>query len=235
MKEQFLKLNEKLSVEAIQRTDKEKTKKGYDTDGYGYQFCVNRFNEVYEEKWGFDWAILKNIEGAYKSGQQFHEITVRLSIWVGSMENSRECVGGHVSATYYDALKGAITNAFKKTAAFWGVGRHAYEGTIDDDNTPLPDDNYNRVKSEIKRDIQTEIHSPKNETTIEEGKIDFALGCIYDATDIDSLTNVRKMLNQYSWKPEEIKALKDAVGIRKSSFPVIKTDETKATQQKLGV
>ena len=50
--------------------------------------------------------------------------------------------------TYADALKGAITNGFKKTAAFWGVGRDAYAGTIDDDNTPLPDDAKNKIDCE---------------------------------------------------------------------------------------
>jgi hypothetical protein len=37
-----------------------------------------------------------------------------------------------------DAKKGAFTNALKKAAAMFGVGRQAYEGTIDDDNEPVP-------------------------------------------------------------------------------------------------
>jgi hypothetical protein len=35
-----------------------------------------------------------------------------------------------------DARKGRYTNAFKKAAAFFGVGRQAYEGSLDDDNLP---------------------------------------------------------------------------------------------------
>ena len=35
-----------------------------------------------------------------------------------------------------DARKGSYTNAFKKAAAFFGVGRQAYEGSLDDDNLP---------------------------------------------------------------------------------------------------
>ncbi len=44
--------------------------------------------------------------------------------------------GGHVASAEADARKGAYTNAFKKAAAFFGVGRQAYEGSLDDDNVP---------------------------------------------------------------------------------------------------
>src|SRR5690606_20554759 len=44
-----------------------------------------------------------------------------------------ECYGGHDSTEEVNALKGAYTNAFKKTAALLGVGRRAYEGTLDED------------------------------------------------------------------------------------------------------
>ena len=44
--------------------------------------------------------------------------------------------GGHVASSEADSRKGAYTNAFKKAAAFFGVGRQAYEGTLDDDNLP---------------------------------------------------------------------------------------------------
>ena len=145
IKEQTLidKLSAKLPEEAIQRTSKEQTKKGYDTTGYSYQYCVNRLNDILGEKWGYGYHILKEITGAYKSGQPFFDVTVELSIWINDKENARICVGGHTSATFADALKGAITNAFKKTAAFWGIGKEAYEGSIDDDNKPLPDSNDN--------------------------------------------------------------------------------------------
>lgn len=137
--EQFKKLMEVMPKEAEQRTFKSETRRGYDTSGYGYQFCVNRFNEVYGDEWGYDFIILKETEGRYKNDTPFWDITVEVRIWIaGKKENTRACVGGHISVLYADALKGAITNAFKKTAGFWGVGRQAYEGTMDDDNTPLP-------------------------------------------------------------------------------------------------
>lgn len=132
-------LSEKLPEEAIQRTRKAETKKGYDTDGYGYQYEADRFNNVVGIQWGFSWKIEKHLEGQYKSGQGYHEITVSCEIWICDKYFSRSCAGGHTSSNYGDALKGAITNAFKKTASFWGVGRDAYAGTIDDDNQPLPD------------------------------------------------------------------------------------------------
>lgn len=121
---------------AIQSTKKEQTKKGYDTTGIGYQHVVDRFNNVLGvDDWGFDFAVLKESSGTYKSGQSFFEVTVKVSIWVKERLNARHCVGGHISATYSDALKGAITNGFKKTAAFWGVGREAYAGQLDDDTS----------------------------------------------------------------------------------------------------
>ena len=121
---------------AVQSTKKELTKKGYDTTGIGYQYVADRFNDVLgTDGWGFDFVQLKETQGTYKSGQPFFEVTVKVSIWVGDFQNQRHCVGGHISPTYSDALKGAITNGFKKTAAFWGVGREAYAGQLDDDTS----------------------------------------------------------------------------------------------------
>jgi len=133
------KLGEPLPESAIQRTKANETRKGYDTDGYGYQAVVDRFNEVLGASWGFSWSILKETAGHYKSGNPYYDITVEVKIWV-EPENIRSCVGGHIATLYADALKGAITNAFKKTAAFWGVGRQAYLGMLDDDNKPLPEE-----------------------------------------------------------------------------------------------
>jgi hypothetical protein len=132
-------LSKKIQAEGIQRTKGADTKKGYDTDGYGYQYIVDRLNEVCGNDWGFAWHIIKELEGEYRSGAKFHEITVQIDVWITDRINTRSCVGGHISMSYADALKGAITNGFKKTAAFWGVGRDAYAGTIDEDNQPLPD------------------------------------------------------------------------------------------------
>ena len=101
----------------------------------------------------------------------FIDITVKMSIWINKIfqanndgdikkfyTNSRSNVGGHKAVNYADALKGAITNAFKKTAAFWGVGRAAYAGTIDDDNKPSPDYDKNIEKTEkVKKEFNGKV------------------------------------------------------------------------------
>lgn len=170
------KLQERLPAEAIQRTKKAETRKGYDTDGYGYQYVVDRFNDVLGLEWGFDYSVVNHEIGKYKSGAPYHDVTVELIIWVKEKNNFRKCAGGHISVTYADALKGAVTNAFKKTAAFWGVGRDAYAGTIDDDNKPLPDNHENRETgkslSEIKNDIQMSIISRLQKAVSEASNID---------------------------------------------------------------
>ena len=146
-KEIVKELSKPLPKEAIQRTKGKNTNKPYDTSGFGYQSCVDRFNEVLGEKWGFDSKIIKEIEGVYKnSGKPYIDITVDVGIWIINNTNIRRCVGNHTGLNYGDALKGAITNGFKKTSAFWGVGREAYAGELDDDNKPLPDRDENKIQ-----------------------------------------------------------------------------------------
>jgi hypothetical protein len=126
-----------LPKEAIEKTQKEKTRKGYDTTGYQYQFLVNVLNEVIgPEGWNFEYEIIKEIIGQFKSGQAYYDLTVKMTITI--LGNSKSCVGGHQASSYADALKGAITNSFKKTLAFFGPGKMAYEGTLDDDYLPYP-------------------------------------------------------------------------------------------------
>lgn len=138
------KLSEELPREGIQKASAQKTKKGYDTTGYGYQYCVDKFNEVCGFDWGFNWEILNITNGKFNNGTPFFDITCKVEIWVGD-KKARSCVGGHIAKLHADALKGAITNGFKKVAAFWGVGSSAFRGEIDDDNKPYPEDN-NTIK-----------------------------------------------------------------------------------------
>ena len=132
-------LGNPLPSEGIQRTKDKQTYKGYDTDGYISQFCTNRFNEVLGTEWGVVWDILNQEKGSTSKGKPCWEITVKIGIWVLRREDTRWHSGGHVSKTHFDALKGAVTNGFKKAAALWGVGRHAFEGALDDDNDPWPE------------------------------------------------------------------------------------------------
>lgn len=131
-----------LPEEAVERSKGAQTGKGYDTTGYGYQYVVNRFNDVVGlDGWTYEFEIIKTDEGQSKSGQVRYMVTVTTKITITFKDKTavRACAGGHVSNNYADAVKGAITNSFKKTAALFGVGKSAYEGTIDDDNK-APDD-----------------------------------------------------------------------------------------------
>jgi hypothetical protein len=159
----FKKLSEPLPEESIQRTKKTETRKGYDTTGHGCQFCINRFNEVLADKWGSKWEILEKFQGTYKNGFPFWDICVKCDIWILDKNNIRDHVGGHIAVTFSDALKGAITNAFKKTAALWGVGRQAYEGTLDDDNEAYPDS-----PEQMNKPNQNQSFKPQN---IKENKV----------------------------------------------------------------
>ena len=71
-----------LHTDAIQRTKDKQTHKGYDTDGYGYQFCINRLNKVFGDEWGLIWDVLYTREGTTSSGKVCFEITVKVGIWV---------------------------------------------------------------------------------------------------------------------------------------------------------
>uniref|UniRef100_A0A6M3JTF4 Rad52/22 double-strand break repair protein n=1 Tax=viral metagenome TaxID=1070528 RepID=A0A6M3JTF4_9ZZZZ len=138
IKEIMIKLAEPLPEIGIQRTDKKLTKKGYDTVGYKSQFVVNRFNEVLGINWGFEYKILKEIEGTYGSGTKKIDIVIELFLWIieNKAEYIRKGIGGHTSFTYVDALKGAVNNALKRAGAYFGVGRQAWEETVDEDDDP---------------------------------------------------------------------------------------------------
>lgn len=127
----------KLPDEAVEETKGALTKKGYDTTGYGYQYVINRFNEVVGP------SHFKIMDGVVAQGPGGFgmEVTMNITIQIGNFRDGqfvpiseRSCYGGHQSKTLADALKGAYTNGLKKTAGLYGVGRHAYEGSIDDDS-----------------------------------------------------------------------------------------------------
>ena len=142
--EDLLKAVEDLPKDAIERTKKDVTRKGYDTTGYQYQFLVNVMNEIFGiENWYFDYALAKEIEGKYNNGKPWWDLTVNVTVTVNINDKAvmRKCAGGHRSEMYADALKGAITNGYKKTVALFGVGKKAYEGTIDEDYRPIPGEN----------------------------------------------------------------------------------------------
>jgi hypothetical protein len=141
----YKKLSEKLPQEAVERTKGADTGKGYDTTGYRYQYIANRLNEVLGvEHWIAVPKILKDDIFTTAKGVQWSEVGMEITIAIGEWENGvfitgaeKTCYGGHQSKIWGDAAKGAFTNALKKTAGLFGVGKEAYEVTIDDDSTPV--------------------------------------------------------------------------------------------------
>ena len=127
----------------IQRTEGRLTGRGYDTTGIGYQFIANRLNEVLGVG---GWRAHRTVtvkEVTRSNGRPAFEaicdITLELGEWVdGTFIVFAESLadGGNLASSEADARKGAYTNAFKKAAGFFGVGRQAYEGSLDDDNLP---------------------------------------------------------------------------------------------------
>lgn len=135
-----------LPEKAVERTRKEDTRKGYDTTGYQYQYLVNVLNEVVGPAgWEFTYETVNVVSGTFRSGTQFYDITVSTPMRI--LDARRTCVGGHVSGSYGDALKGAITNSLKKTMGLFGIGKAAYEGSLDDDYKPVPDMSLASVQS----------------------------------------------------------------------------------------
>ncbi len=133
--------------DCIERTKKEKTHKAYDTTGVGYQYVVNRFNEVLGiSHWRFI-PIEKEVERGCFGGDAKKpnvsitvEVTVEIGNWVDGQFHpiaQATLAGGHTSASFADALKGSITNGVKKAGALLGPGWGVYAGEIDDDNTPI--------------------------------------------------------------------------------------------------
>lgn len=174
----YKELSKPLDEKAIQRSKGIDTKKGYDTTGYGYQFIVNRFNEVLGiGGWNWSFEEIERAEGTYKSGIKFISITGKATITLKLPEGeiSHSEYGGHQSSNLTDALKGASTNALKKTAAFFGVGKDAFEGSIDEDNQDQPEVKKPAIKKEEGDDGTLQqtlkmIDSIKDVETIEKWK-----------------------------------------------------------------
>ena len=129
--------------ECVERTDGRLTGRGYSTSGIKYQFIVNRLNEVLGPGSFRAHRTVTVKEVTTQKGRTAYEAICDLTLELGWWEDGKFVVwaealadGGHQSFSEADARKGAYTNAFKKAAAFIGVGRQAYEGTLDDDNLP---------------------------------------------------------------------------------------------------
>jgi hypothetical protein len=144
-KKLYAALSAPFGQEAVERTDAKITGRGYSTTGLKYQFVVNRLNECLGGVGGFRAHRTVTVKEITRSnGRPAFEALCDLTLELGSWSPEGKFVvfaealadGGHIAASEADARKGSYTNAFKKAAAFFGVGRQAYEGTLDDDNVP---------------------------------------------------------------------------------------------------
>lgn len=126
-----------IEADGIQRSDANKTGKGYNTTGYGYQWIVDDLNQKFGFGWSLKWKILHVREGKFSNGRDFFEVTVETELYLTPEEGRtfmRSNAGGNISGMYSDALKGAIGNGLKKTAAMFGIGSNAFRGEIDEEN-----------------------------------------------------------------------------------------------------
>ena len=122
------------------------TGRGYNTTGIGYQYIANRLNEVLGPA---HWRVVSILTAstdtkAAQSGRTRYEYVADVTVQIGNPGDpfevlaERQAMGGHIAMSIADAMKGAMTNGFKKASGMFGVGREAYEGSIDDDNEPIP-------------------------------------------------------------------------------------------------
>ena len=111
---------------------------------YGYQYYVNRlnnivgirhwhltelpkYNNIYQQERGRYWCATVKVKlslGNWNKDGKFIPIANRLSY------------GSGVHELRANALKGATTNGFKKTSAMFGIGKKEYEGMIEDYEIP---------------------------------------------------------------------------------------------------
>ena len=125
----------------VQRTDGHQTGRGYNTSGIGYQHIVNRLNQVLGLGGFRAERTMTTREMTSAKGRPVFEAICELKLQLGEWLDGKfvpfaEAIGdgGHTSVSMADAIKGAFTNGLKKAAAFFGCGRQAYEGTLDDDS-----------------------------------------------------------------------------------------------------
>lgn len=154
-------LSAPLPQNAIQFTSKEKTKKGYDMTGYSYQFVVNRLNEVLGP---LNWSTKEEFEivkAANPSAFKKWETTckIELTICINGLAVTRTAWGGSGNAEKVDSVKGAWTQALKRAASLFGVGKEAYEGTIDPEFLGQEEE----YSDERVYNKATYVHPPKSE------------------------------------------------------------------------
>lgn len=131
----YPRLAEPMPEQAIQHAETRQFK-GYDATGIGYQWVVNRANEVL----GIGhWRVIHSMETTPLANGSY-EVVTRVTIQLGNWIEGQwvplaevEAYGEHTAKSLGNAKKGSLTNGIKKAFALFGIGRQAYEGTLDDD------------------------------------------------------------------------------------------------------
>lgn len=153
-------LKKPLPPEARQHVSKEENPLNFEMTGYIRQFVDNRFNDVLGvDHWAVNTAILYDgFEDEKQQEGRMREILMKVTIVLGNWAivekpergqplldfiplAERTGFGGASSTSRANAYKGALTDTIKKVAAMYGVGRQAYEQTIDEAFRPESEDN----------------------------------------------------------------------------------------------
>lgn len=133
--------------ECIERTSGRDTGKGYDTAGVRAQYIINRINEVLGVGCYRVHRTIASRQITSPKGRPLWESVCDMTVELGQWENGQFIVfgesladGGHTAFSEADSKKGAHTNAWKRACAGFGIGRQAWEGTLDFDDDNMPAD-----------------------------------------------------------------------------------------------
>lgn len=199
-------LSAPLPDEAIQRTDGSVTGRGYSTTGYGYIWIASRLTAVL----GLGNWITKQTftvrTSTTQKGRTVFEATCELTLQFGEWHDGVfvpwcevHGTGGHSSTIDADARKGSYTNAFKKAAGMAGVGKAAFEGTIDDDNTPIGEERDERGSAQPRQHHSAAQRAERNRLT---SKQLAALWTLAKKLDIDRVAFRNRVRERFGVTPE---------------------------------
>lgn len=138
-RERYSMLSDPLPPESLQHTSKGQTGRPYDTTGHGYQYAVNRLNELFPG----EWEIHEDYEDAPDGNVYRTKCTVLITIGMRNEDLELVPLAVHTACAYGrnrdwgDARKGAKSVAIKRAASLHGVGWRTYAGELDPDIAPL--------------------------------------------------------------------------------------------------
>lgn len=194
--------------EAIERTDGSVTGRGFSTTGIKAQFIINRLNDVVGIGAHRCVPMITVRTSTSQKGRVIFEATCELVLELGEWINGAfvpfaqaHATGGHTSFIEADARKGSFTQAIKRGASYFGCGRQAYEGTIDDDNVPLAtaDEREHRVGAADRRPNGADGGHERNRLT---SKQLAALWTLAKKLDVDRVAFRNRVRERFGVTPE---------------------------------